>query len=269
MSRFVVFGNPISHSLSPQLQTLFAQQFGLVIDYQKHYVPLDQFRETVDVFRANAGVGANITIPFKTQAFDYADQHTERATRVRAVNTFIFKNTICIGDNTDGVGLIRDLKNNLNAPIENQTILILGAGGATRGILGEIIREKPHKILIHNRTLENAKQLALNFNSHFEIDIYSDETNIDLVINATNLDFQHEFDLNFDLSQTICYDLNYGQRHQTFLTWAKKNKARFVADGLGMLVEQGAESFYQWIGKRPDTKGVIELFRNRARSAAE
>lgn len=262
MSRYVVFGNPISHSLSPQLQILFAKQFDMIIDYQKHWVPLDQFRETVNAFRTSDGAGANITIPFKTQAFDYADQHTERATLARAVNTFIFKNTICIGDNTDGVGFVRDLKNH-SINLHNKNILIIGAGGATRGILSEIIREKPHKLFLYNRTTDNAKQLITDFNAHFQIDLYKSEKNIDLIINAAAINFQNDFDLDFDLSNTACYDLNYGERHQSFLMWAKKNNAKFIFDGLGMLVEQGAESFYQWFGKRPETKGVIDIFRNR------
>ncbi len=249
IKRFVVFGNPISHSLSPQLHALFAKQFGMTIDYQKQLVALDQFKNAVDAFRATQGAGANITMPFKINAFEYADQLTSRAQLAGAVNTFIFKNDVCIGDNTDGVGLIRDLKNN-HFNLHDKKILIIGAGGATRNILSNIIQEKPRNIFVMNRTIEKAKKLIHDFEKYFPLQLFSDEKHIDLIINATAIDFL-SFHFNPDLSSTFCYDLNYGERHNTFLKWAQKNKAEKISDGLAMLIEQGAESFFQWTGKMP------------------
>lgn len=247
---FSIFGNPIEHSLSPKLHYFFAKQFHLEIDYQKCLVPLNQFKKTVDAFRKNGGRGANITLPFKKEAFHYTDQHTLAAKETHTVNTFIFKNDLCIGDNTDGIGFIRHLKR-LNFNIKDQKILIIGAGGAVQGILGEIIREKPKKIVLLNRTVQKAKDLIDFFCPKFPIEIFSKEEEFDLIINATTMNFD-EFTLKFNLSNTLCYDLNYGNRHFTFFQWARLHKAKQISDGLGMLIEQGAESFYQWFGKRPN-----------------
>jgi shikimate dehydrogenase len=259
MPHYVVLGNPISHSLSPQLQSMFAAQFGMTIDYQKQSVPLDAFTQTVDRLRRHDLAGANITIPFKINAFDYADQLTDRARLAQAVNTFIFKNNKCIGDNTDGIGCVRDLKNN-HVTLANKNILVIGAGGAARGILGEIIREKPQHIYIYNRTIKNAEQLIHDFEKHFLITHHQAEP-IDVIINTTNAHFQTDIDLTIHASNAICYDLNYSERHHTFLTWAQKNNAAHIIDGLGMLVEQGAESFFQWFEKKPSTLSVIEELR--------
>ncbi len=258
MSAYAIFGNPVSHSISPKLHALFAEQFGMSINYQKQLVPLEQFKNTLDLFRTQGGLGANITIPFKTQAFDYADQLTDRAKLTGAVNTFIFKNNVCMGDNTDGVGFIRDLKNNHQFEIANKNILIVGAGGAARGILGEIIREKPRGIGIFNRTVEKTEALIDFFRSDL-LYVCEGECECDLIINATNANFQKEFLCNLNYNKAIYYDLNYGDRHRTFFEWAKKNGATHILDGLGMLVEQGAESFFQWFGKRPETKSVIQM----------
>src|SRR3990167_9326749 len=225
MPQYILFGNPVAHSLSPQLHALFAAQFNTTIDYQKQLTALNAFEKTVDAFRAQGGLGANITIPFKTQAFSYADELTDRTKLAGAVNTFIFKENKCIGDNTDGVGFIRDLKIN----IQNKNVLIMGAGGATRGILGDIIQKKPASITLYNRTLIKAQELAEFFKSN--------------------------------LSNTYCYDLNYGKRADSFLQWAKLQGAKNISDGLGMLVEQAAESYFQWVAKRPETGNVIKQLR--------
>lgn len=254
MPQFVVFGNPISHSLSPQLHRLFAQQFNMTIDYQTQLAPLNQFEKTVDAFRQQGGLGANITHPFKTSAFAYADQLTDRAIIAGAVNTFIFHDHYCRGDNTDGVGLLRDLQNHA-ITLQNKTILILGAGGATRGILSGLIKEKPAHIFIYNRTHEKTESLINHFKKYFSIEIFSQENKVDLIINATAMNFQTDFNSACDLENTVCYDLNYGKRHTPFYEWATHNKAQKIYDGLGMLIEQGAESFFEWFGKRPNTTG--------------
>ena len=253
MPHYTLFGNPISHSLSPQLHALFAAQFNTTIDYQTHLTPLNAFKETVDAFRRQGGLGANITLPFKKEAFAYADTLTDRAKITGAVNTFIFKDTQCMGDNTDGIGFIRDIKISLR----EKHILIIGAGGAARGILGEIIRENPASITLINRTIKNAQDLMLFFKPYFPITLFSHEKKFDLIINAATLNFKTDFPIALDLSHTICYDLNYGQRANSFLQWARSHNAKQTRDGLGMLIEQGAESFYQWFGKRPETSDVI------------
>lgn len=252
MLRLALFGNPISHSLSPQLHNAFAQQFNMAIDYQRILTPLDQFKKTVDDFRAQGGLGANVTIPFKTEAFEYADQLTDRAKLAGAVNTFIFKNNICIGDNTDGAGFIRDIKNKL-IDLRDKKILLIGAGGAARGILSDIVREKPKEINIYNRTIEKAKQLNQDF---VETSIHR-VSNYDIIINATNMNFQTDFPLNLLCENTICYDLNYGERHKTFFNYCRSHNAEKIFDGFGMLVEQAAEAFFQWTEKMPNTKQCL------------
>lgn len=247
MQQYALFGNPISHSVSPQLHAEFALQCNIKINYQKMLVPLDQFKNVVDHFRATGGLGANVTAPFKTQAFEYADQLTARAMASGAVNTFIFKNTICIGDNTDGIGLIRDLQQK-NIVLRDKTILILGAGGAARGILPSIIDEKPRDIFIYNRTIEKAKQLAEDFGCGCGCGC-----EYDFVINTTHINFQKDFSMDLAGKNIIFYDLNYGERHKTFHHYAASHNAKKIFDGLGMLIEQGAESFYQWFGIMPDT----------------
>ena len=170
MLRFAVFGNPVSHSLSPQLHRAFARQCNIKITYEKIVTPLDQFKKTVDHFRTQGGMGANVTTPFKTQAFEYADQLTNRASAAGAVNTFIFKDNKCIADTTDGIGFVRALKNH-DITLHKKHILILGAGGAVRTILGDIVHEKPGKIFLHNRTKEKARALANHFEKKFPIDL--------------------------------------------------------------------------------------------------
>lgn len=246
---YAIFGNPVSHSLSPQLHQSFASQFGFKIQYQKILVELGQFKKAVDDFRLQGGLGANITSPFKIEAFLYADELTDRAKLSGAVNTFIFKNNICIGDNTDGIGLIRDLKNH-TIHLFQKNIVILGAGGAARSILGEIIREKPRNIFIYNRTREKTHSLIEFFQSDV-LREWESARECDLIINATTITVQSEFNLSLDLTNTIGYDLNYGEKHHAFYEYAKSHHALKIIDGLGMLMAQGAENFYQWFDRMP------------------
>lgn len=250
MLQLAVFGNPISHSVSPQIHRAFAAQCNTTIDFKKIHVPLDQFKKYVDDFRKQGGLGASITIPFKTQAFDYADTLTDRAKSAGAVNTLIFKNKICIGDNTDGAGFITDLKKK-SIDLHNKKILLIGAGGAARGILNELIRQKPQKICIYNRTAEKAKQLAEEFGCECACEC---KREYDIIINATNMHFQTDFPLQLNLENTICYDLNYGERHKTFFDYCQSHHANKIIDGYGMLIEQAAEAFFQWFQIRCNTR---------------
>ena len=274
VKKLAVFGNPIAHSLSPQLHAEFARNCDITIDYQKIFVPIGEFTKTVDAFRATGGIGANITAPFKFEAYDYCDEHTDRAKRTRTVNTFIFKNNICIGDNTDGAGFIADLTTK-QFNCFGKNILILGAGGATQGILGELISQKTNNIFIANRTIEKTNNIIDFFSTrlagaraslqHFshsekngrEVGAIATTSSIDLLVNATSMNFQTDCALQLDLSNTICYDLNYGERHNTFSDWAKKNNACVIYDGMGMLIEQGAESFLQWFDALVSTRASI------------
>jgi shikimate dehydrogenase len=257
MSRYFVFGNPIAHSLSPALHALFAAQCDLTIDYQPCYVPLNQFKETVDACRAQPMAGANVTAPFKGDALAYADQLTERALLAGAVNTLVIAQGKCIGDNTDGAGFMRDLKNN-HFSLHQKKILIIGAGGAARGILSGMIAETPQQIVIMNRTREKALQLRDFFQPYLPITLFSDEIAFDILINATSLDFS-DFQWKADLSHTICLDLNYGARHHTFLHWAKTRGAKIIQDGIGTLIAQGALSFFAWTHVMPETKHIASL----------
>lgn len=264
MLQFAVFGNPISHSLSPQIHQLFAKQFGLAIDYQKICAPIENFEEIVNAFSKQGGHGANITLPFKQRAAEYADELTERAKQASAVNTFIFSGDQCIGDNTDGIGLLRDLAH-LNIDIKNKRILILGAGGAACGIIRALQMESPSCITIFNRTESRAEKLS----EKFDCAVFSkDDDAFDLLINTTSSDFENEsvFSALNDLSSTHCYDLNYAARHQSFAKWACDRQAKSCHDGLGMLIEQAAESFFLWTGCRADSHSVRRALRLRSGS---
>jgi shikimate dehydrogenase len=266
---YAVFGNPIHHSKSPALHQAFAQQTGEDIQYTAELVDVDGFFAAADTFFASGGKGLNITVPFKINALQYADQLTNRAEKAGAVNTLIKKDNIVIGDNTDGVGFIDDIVNNLHWPLMNKKILILGAGGAVRGILGPLIQTNPEMITIANRTVEKAEQLldrlTNNTSCHLRACHYDDiNTSYDIIINGTSAS------LHGDLPQlpsttitqdSYCYDMMYDKEPTIFMRWGKHCGAREVADGLGMLVCQGAESFYQWRGVKPQTQAVIKELR--------
>ena len=256
MHHFAVIGNPIKHSLSPDIHQQFAKQFNLDITYKKILSPLDKFSETIDELRKAGINGVNITIPFKQNAFQYANECTKRAINAGAVNTFIFKDNQCIGDNTDGIGFIRDLENK-KISLKNKRILILGAGGAAQGIIPALKTQSPKQIAILNRT----EKKALKITSMFNCDIFKKDRPYDLLINTTNADFENAdyFNEICNLSNLDCYDLNYGDRHYSFKKWAQSRNAKSCHDGFGMLVEQAAESFYLWTGMKPDTAYVLDI----------
>ena len=248
--QFAVFGNPINHSLSPTIHQQFASQFNIKISYERICAPLNAFANTVDTFRRHGGNGANVTLPFKELAFNYADETTERAKYTGAANTLIFTQDKCIADNTDGSGLIEDL-NQKKITLSNKRILILGAGGAARGIIATLKTKNPAEIYIHNRSDDKAAGLA----KQFECCVLSKNSNaaIDIIINTTSADFQNNPSFNHleNLSEAVAYDLNYGKRHDTFLRWSKEHQIKICHSGLGMLIAQAAESFFVWTGKRP------------------
>lgn len=265
--QYAVIGNPIAHSQSPFIHRQFALQTGESLTYEAILSPVNEFEMTVKKFQLAGGKGVNITLPFKSEAFKLADHHSQAADIARTANTLVFnKDNTIFADNTDGVGLLNDLTKNLHMTLTNKKILILGAGGATCGILPPLLQSKPSHILIANRTLEKATHLINQFIGwgplnacrldHIPRDPY------DLIINATSISIQSE-KFNFNLFEnlispkTICYDLAYGKLPTHFLDWAKTSGAAHCFDGLGMLVEQAAAAFNLWRGIYPDTKPVI------------
>jgi len=267
--RYAVFGNPIKHSKSPIIQLAFAQQTQQSIVYTAEYIEKSEFRKATTLFFQSLGKGLNITVPFKLEAFEYADTLTPRAQKAQAVNTLIKKGNQIIGDNTDGIGLITDITKNQQWTIKNKRILILGAGGAVRGILEPLLNEQPAHVVITNRTLEKAEQLANAFSIDGSISAcsYNDliqEQSFDIIINGTSASLQGELpELPTQLldSSCHCYDMMYDKEPTVFMQWAIKNGAQAASDGLGMLVCQGAESFFQWRGIRPETQVVINKVR--------
>jgi shikimate dehydrogenase len=260
--RYAVIGNPIAHSKSPFIHTLFAEQTGQAMTYERILAPLDGFRETVLRFRAEGGRGMNVTVPFKLEAAELCDHLSERAARAGAVNTLIFQADGTIeGDNTDGAGLVRDLLGH-GVRIEGQRVLILGAGGAVRGVLAPLLAERPAALVIANRTADKAEQLAADFADLGPVHGCGFEAlagPFDLIINGTSASLTGELPpLPDDLlgKGAVAYDMAYGSEPTPFQRWAQAHGARLALDGLGMLVEQAAESFYRWRGVRPETAPV-------------
>lgn len=266
---YAVFGNPIAHSKSPILQQMFAEQTGQHIRYSAEAINPEIFEKSVKRFFDLGGKGLNITVPFKERACQFADSLTLRAQTAGAVNTlFLDSSKSIVGDNTDGIGLVNDISNNLNWDIANKRILIIGAGGAVRGILEPFIAAGPSSISIVNRTYEKAKSLAKEFTSLFPVEVLSfdelSERSFDIIINGTSASLSGNLTplpstvIN---SKTCCYDLMYSNVKTPFLEWAEHNGCQFFSDGLGMLVCQGAESFNIWRGVMPETKPIISFLR--------
>ncbi|PWG64825.1 shikimate dehydrogenase [Sediminicurvatus halobius] len=267
MDLYAVFGNPVSHSLSPRIHTMFAEQTGQQLSYERREVPRDGFAAAVASFADEGGHGLNVTVPFKEEAFGIAGQRSERAERAGAVNTLILGETI-YGDNTDGEGLVHDLRHNLGVGLGGKRILILGAGGAVRGVLEPLLAEQPATVLVANRTRERAEAVAKTFADLGRISACGlDELEgerFEVVINATSSGLRGKLPPLPDslvANGATAYDMVYGDRTTPFVAWARDHGARITADGLGMLVEQAAAAFELWRRVRPDTEPVIEALR--------
>lgn len=262
-------GNPIAHSKSPEIHAQFARQTGQQLEYNAILVE-SNLAQALAQFKAQGGCGVNITLPFKGDAFEWVDLHSPRAKRAGAVNTIVLRPDASYGDNTDGVGLLRDLVNNHHITLKGRRILVLGAGGACRGAIEPLLAEHPAQIAIVNRTLSKALALAQTFADLGSIDAlsYADLAGkqFDLIINATSASLKEELP---PLPSTIlipggwCYDMMYRATPTVFVQWAKANGAAKAMDGLGMLVEQAAESFFVWRNVRPQTEPVIAQLRSR------
>src|SRR5258708_4550343 len=271
--RYAVVGNPIAHSKSPEIHAAFARQTGQDLDYSRLLAPLDGFRPAIDSFRAAGGKGVNVTVPFKFEAFDLADDVSQRAKDAGAANYLAFDNGRVRADNTDGVGLIRDIVHNLGFGLAGKRVLLIGAGGAAQGVLMPLLEHEPSIRTFVNRTVEKALRLAEMYR-HKPIAASSVLCGLcfselaghhfDLVINATSSSLQGELPVlpgDAFAAGALAYDMMYGRTPTPFLAFAAAQGAK-TSDGLGMLVEQAAESFLLWRGVRPATAPVITMLRN-------
>jgi len=266
VDRYGVMGFPVSHSRSPVIHRLFAQQTGQDLQYELLEVPPDKLETAIKQFERTGGKGLNITLPHKSEVTKLVDDMSERASNAGAVNTLVFRDGEIFGDNTDGVGLLRDLQSNLGLQLEDANILILGAGGATRGIISPLLDARPRSLMIANRTISKAQALAQHFSSEGPVtacrfqDVRTPPV-YDLIINATSAGLTGDtppYPEGAIGEHTICYDLSYSMRTTPFSSWAKEHGAARSVMGWGMLVEQAAESYQLWRGVRPDTAQVLK-----------
>ncbi len=269
--RYAVFGNPVGHSRSPLIHAAFATQCGEDITYEALLAPLNGFAEAVLAFIAAGGRGANVTLPFKEEAHRLATQRTPRAELAGAVNTLVFSGRQIVGDNTDGAGLLRDLLVNQGCVIAGRRLLLLGAGGAARGVVAPLLAARPDTLVIANRTTDKAQALVRHFAGHGPLRACGDAqlagTSFDLVINATSASLSGALPSLPDgvfAAGSLAYDMMYGQGETPFLAFARAQGAASLADGLGMLVEQAAEAFHVWRGVRPASAPVIAMLRAAA-----
>ena len=266
--RYAVVGHPVSHSRSPEIHARFARQTGQAMEYGAMDLAPDEFEAGVRVFFAAGGRGLNVTLPHKEAAARLADALTPRAERAGAVNTLAAQpDGTVLGDNTDGAGLMRDLQVNLDVRVEGSRVLLVGAGGAARGVVAPLLAAAPGVLVLTNRTMERAEVLAADFQDIGPVVACPFEgllDDFDLVINATSASLAGQRPALPDTAMsraTVAYDMMYGSKPSAFMDWAAERGARQVSDGLGMLVEQAAESFLLWRGVRPDTAPVLAALR--------
>ena len=276
VNKYAVVGNPIQHSKSPIIHQAFAQQEGVEIEYQRMLSETSTFMSDVDRFHANGGMGLNVTLPFKVSAYEHCVSCNDYSNAAQAVNTISFNSQgEWLGANTDGIGLMRDLTDNQGVDLGARSILILGAGGSVRGILLPLLLQQPAKIVIANRSVDKAIALAEQFSAHGKLSAcgYDDLTAMtqaaeqqcfDVVINATSASLSQQLPPISDSivdSKSFCYDLAYSDTATVFMQWAQQRGVRGCCDGIGMLIEQAAESYAIWRGIHPDTQPVFKLLR--------
>jgi shikimate dehydrogenase len=266
IDRYGVMGYPVSHSRSPVIHRLFALQTGQDVQYELLQVTPEKLETAVRQFQRTGGKGLNVTVPHKSAVARLVDKTSERAATAGAVNTLSFRDGEIHGDNTDGIGLLRDLSVNLGVNLEDANILVLGAGGATRGIVGPLLEMGPASLRIANRTLDKAQAIAEHFARFGPVtacrfNVVPVSEPYDLIINATSAGLQGDappYPAAAITDQTYCYDLSYGLTATPFSIWARDNGAAHSVMGWGMLVEQAAESFHIWRDIRPDTAPVLK-----------
>jgi len=273
--RYAVIGNPVAHSKSPFIHAEFAGHTGQDLVYERVLAPLDGFAAAVDHFRAKGGLGLNVTLPFKLEAFALAQERGAHAWDAQAVNTLKFEGATIYGDNTDGIGLVRDIQANLAFPIAGRDVLLMGAGGAAQGALGMLLDAKPARLVVANRTPQKAERLAERLRHARGLGMallsasgYAELTGqeFDLIVNSTSAslnDTVPELPDGVFARDCLAYDMMYGKGLTPFLEKALTQGAARLADGIGMLVEQAAESFFIWRGVRPQTGPVIAALKAR------
>ncbi|HEY5738946.1 MAG TPA: shikimate dehydrogenase [Gammaproteobacteria bacterium] len=270
VARYAVVGNPISHSLSPRIHARFAEQTGQALSYQAIELDVDGFRSGVQDLQQQGYAGLNVTVPFKRDAWEICDRRSRLAEDAGAVNTLSLRPDGGIsGDNTDGTGLVRDLETNLQCVLAGKRILLLGAGGAARGVIGPLLDLTPRSLVIANRTPARAVELVGIFTGRGEMHAAGfdelGDAHFELVINATAAGLTGELPplpASCIDTGTICYDMMYDLAAPTaFVAWARSRGAALACDGLGMLVEQAAEAFFIWRGVRPNSADVIAMLR--------
>jgi len=261
---YCVFGNPVAHSKSPAIHAAFAAATTQDLIYEARLAPVDGFPRAISEFVAAGGKGANVTVPFKEEAFRLSARLSERAARAGAVNTLAFNDGEIFGDNTDGAGLVRDITHNLGCTLAGKRILLLGAGGASRGVIAPLLAEKPESLFIANRGADKAVALAEAFADMAQVKAGNFEltagNTFDVVINATSASLSGEslpLPPGLFAPGSLAYDMMYGKGETPFLAFAREQGASQRADGLGMLVEQAAEAFFVWRGVRPATGQVL------------
>jgi shikimate dehydrogenase len=269
---FAVIGNPIHHSLSPQIHAAFAKENGLDIDYESVLSPLDQFKNTMHQLIQQKFTGANVTLPFKKEAYQLATTHSGHARIAEAVNTLEFKENEIIGHNTDGIGLVRDLEQNLDTHLKNKKILLIGAGGAAEGVIYSMLEKKPSELTLTNRTIEKSNVIQNKMDVHaksFNVNLNVTEITkcphqyFDVIINATSaslINAELHMDPKVFHEGCLAYDMMYG-KETSYIREAISQGSK-TSDGLGMLVEQAAEAFFIWHHIQPTTKSVIESLRS-------
>lgn len=277
MDRYAVIGHPIAHSKSPRIHAAFARQTGQQLEYEALLAPLDGFVDTVTQFREAGGRGLNVTVPFKLEAFALASHRTDRAATAGAVNTLMFDADGILGDNTDGAGLVRDLVANLQCPLARRRVLLLGAGGAARGALLPLLQAGPASLTLANRTEAKAHALTDAFRQYAAGTTLHASTfaglagqQFDVVINATSASLSAEappLPAGIYAPDALAYDMMYGSSETAYLRAAREAGVKHLADGLGMLVEQAAESFSLWRGVRPHTAPVLAELRRELAAA--
>ncbi|MBX3619396.1 MAG: shikimate dehydrogenase [Rhizobacter sp.] len=277
MDRYVVAGNPVEHSQSPFIHTLFAQATGQALQYERLLCPLDAFASTVKAFAAAGGRGCNVTVPFKFDAFELAPRRSDRAALAQAANVLRFDTEGWWADNSDGIGLVRDIEGNAQVRLQGQRVLVVGAGGAAAGVLGPLIEAAPAELVLANRSVDKAESLvqrhtplAARHGTRLAARPLADcGTGFDVVVNATATSLQGAaVPVNAAVLRHggLALDMMYGPAAAGFLRWAEAHGAQ-ARDGLGMLVEQAAEAFWVWRGVRPDTAPVLGALRARLAAA--
>lgn len=282
MDHYCVLGNPVEHSKSPAIHARFAELTRQAMDYSKLLAPLDDFSGTLQRWMDSGGRGCNVTVPFKFEAFRLATTATERAQLAQAANTLKFDNGLIAADNTDGMGLVNDIQNNAGLSLAGRDLLLLGAGGAAAGVLGPLLAAGPHRLVVANRTQARATELVARHASHPSLQLLLQKTellahglqgleaNFDVIINATASSLSGAalaLDPRLLKPGALAYDMMYGVAAQDFAAWARAHGA-VPRDGLGMLVEQAAESFLFWRGVRPPSAQVLQEMQAQLKAAA-